>query len=703
MDKPFPTSNMDDSSTDTTAFERDLAAIACNFAFSWHPEARALFERLDAELFQRVDRNPVELLAQLPREALARAAADEGLCADVERIRAAVVAEQTAPVRVAVDDELQVAYFSLEFGLDDSLRVYSGGLGILAGDHLKSSSELGLPLVGVGVLYRHGYFRQGLAQDGWQLERYPDADPSNLPLTLERGAGGEPLLVHVQLAGVPLAARIWRADVGRVPLYLLDGDVDENTPEARLVTSALYGGDRELRIRQEVLLGVGGVRALELLGLRPTVFHMNEGHAAFLALERLRTLVADGTPLEDALALVRASTVFTTHTPVPAGNEVFDEALVQSYVGPIVAACGLDWNEFLGWGRIGEHDTAFGLTPLALRTASRANGVAALHGEVSRRMWAPLYPGRAVEDVPIGHVTNGIHARTWLSAELQALLDANGVRPAEAPADQGWARALDIGDADLWRAHRLRKRALGEVVAARARRFLDPDALTIGSARRFATYKRAGLLFSQPERLARLLADPERPRQIVVAGKAHPADDGGKELIRRIVTAARDLRADGRVVFVEDYDMELARHLVSGVDVWLNTPRRPLEASGTSGMKAGMNGVLNASILDGWWPEGYVPELGWAIGEGFEAESEEEQNAHDREALYRLLEREIVPAYYELGPGGLPERWLGMMKASIAGVGARFNTHRMVADYAARYYVPAHREAAAVASTARAA
>jgi starch phosphorylase len=694
---------MEDVPVDTTALERALEEIARNFAFSWHPEARRLFERLDADLYRRVDRNPVALLAQLPREALERAAADEALTADAERVRAAIAGELTAPVRVAVDAGLQVAYFSLEFGLDDSLRVYSGGLGILAGDHLKSSSELGLPLVAVGLLYRHGYFRQGLAQDGWQLERYPDSDPAQLPLTLERDADGEPLLVHVQLAGEPIAAQIWRADVGRVPLYLLDADVDENTPEGRLVTSALYGGDRELRIRQEVLLGVGGIRALELLGLGPTVFHMNEGHAAFIALERLRTLVAAGTSLDDALACVRASTVFTTHTPVPAGNEVFDPALVERYLGPIVGACGLDWDEFLAWGRVGEHDTGFGLTPLALRTSGRANGVAELHGAVSRRMWAPIYPDRPAEETPIGHVTNGVHARTWISEELQALLEASGVHPAEAPAREGWERALELADADVWRVHRLRKLALGDIVAARARRFVDPEALTIGFARRFATYKRAGLLFSEPERLARLLADPERPLQILVAGKAHPADDGGKELIRRIVTAARDLRADGRVVFVEDYDMELARHLVSGADVWLNTPRRPLEASGTSGMKAGMNGVLNASILDGWWPEGYAPELGWAIGEGHEAESEEAQDAHDRESLYRLLEQEIVPAYYERDAGGLPERWLAMMKASIAGVGARFNTHRMVADYAEHYYGPAHRDASGVLATARAA
>jgi starch phosphorylase len=684
-------------------FAEALGEIACNFAFSWQPEARALWERLDGELYQRVDRNPVDFLAQLPADVLERAAHDEGLRADVERVRAAIRAEREAPVRVQVDEGLEVAYFSLEFGLDDSLRVYSGGLGILAGDHLKTASELGLPLAGVGLLYRHGYFRQGLAPDGWQLERYPDSDPHRLPLTLMRDADGNQILVHVQLAGESVAARVWRADVGRVPLYLLDADIDENGSDARLITSALYGGDREMRIRQEVLLGVGGVRALALLGHRPTVFHMNEGHAAFLALERLRTQVAEGTPLDDALALVRASTVFTTHTPVPAGNEVFDTGLIERYLGQIVAESGLGWDDFLAWGRVGEHDTAFGLTPLALRTASRANGVSALHGAVSRGMWAPLFPDRATDEVPIRHVTNGVHARTWISGELQALLDANGVRLAEAPADQSWDRAFGVSDGDLWRVHGLRKRALGEVVAARASRFVDPDALTIGFARRFATYKRAGLLFAEPERLARLLGDDDRPLQILVSGKAHPADDQGKDLIRRVVSAARDLRAAGRIVFVEDYDMEIARHLVSGVDVWLNTPRRPLEASGTSGMKAGMNGVLNCSILDGWWPEGYDPSLGWAIGEGFESADEAEQDAHDRESLFRLLEEEIVPAYYHLAPNGLPLRWLGMMKASIAGVGRQFNTHRMVCDYAEEFYVPAHREAAAVRATAPAA
>ena len=489
---------MRDFDAETAAVVDDLQAIARDFAFSWHPDARALYERLDPELYQSVDRNPVALLAALPDDRLASAASDPRVRADAARVRAEIDAERTAPLRYTADDGMLVAYFSLEFALDDSLRIYSGGLGVLAGDHLKSSSELGLPLVAVGLLYRHGYFRQGIDVDGRQLERYPAADPGRLPLTLEHGPDGQPLLVHVQLGGDAVAARIWRADVGRVPLYLLDADIEENTDAARLVTSTLYGGDRDLRIRQEVLLGVGGVRALELLGLRPSVFHMNEGHAAFLAVERLRTLVAADVPLAQALDLVRASTVFTTHTPVPAGNEVFDPELVRAYLAPFVCACGLDWDDFLALGRVGEHDGMFGLTPLALRTSARANGVSELHGAVSRQMWAPLFAGTDVDGVPIGHVTNGVHARTWLAPELQDLLTGAGVRPAEAPSDQAWERAHDVDDAALWRVHRVRKRALGEIVAARAGRFVDPDALTLGFARRFATYKRAGLLFRDP-------------------------------------------------------------------------------------------------------------------------------------------------------------------------------------------------------------
>ena len=675
----------------------DLTEIAHDFAFSWHADALALFERLDPAAFDRVGRNPAALLNDLPAETIARLAEDDELCAVAGRVREALAAERAAPVRVPVDDDLLVAYFSLEFGVDASLPIYSGGLGILAGDHLKSASELGVPLVAVGLLYRHGYFRQSLDGDGRQLERYPETDPDRLPIRPELDANGEPVVLRVELGDDTVAVQVWRAQVGRVPLFLLDAGLDENPPESQLVTSTLYGGDRELRIKQEVLLGIGGVRALERLGVRPTVFHMNEGHAAFLVLERLRALVENGTPAEDAQALVRASTVFTTHTPVPAGNEVFDPTLLHRYLAPIAASAGFGWDDFLALGRVADDDQGFGMTPLALRMSARANGVSELHGDVSRGLWNALWPDRGVDEVPIGHVTNGVHARTWVASELLALLEAAGVRPAEAPHDQSWERALDLDDEELWRLHGARKLALAELVAARTSRKLDPGALTIGFARRFATYKRAGLLFSQPERLVRLLGDAHRPVQIVLAGKAHPRDREGKELIRQVVAAAAELPGGSRVTFVEDYDVNVARLLVSGVDVWLNTPRRPQEASGTSGMKAGMNGVLNCSILDGWWHEGYTPELGWAIDGGAHDDPDELDRA-DRESLFRLLEEEIVPSFYRRGENGLPEGWLAMMKASIAGVGGGFNTHRMVADYVERYYRPAHADAARAAA-----
>ena len=598
------------------------------------------------------------------------------------------------PIASPSDGDLLVAYFSAEFGVDERLPIYSGGLGVLAGDHLKSSSELGVPLVGVGLLYRRGYFAQALDEDGRQVERYPELDPARLPLTPETDERGERLLVEVELAGEPVAARIWRTDVGAVPLYLLDTDVEENSPAGRAVTDVLYGGDRERRIRQELVLGVGGVRALEALGLRPTVFHMNEGHAAFLALERIRALVADGRPFADALEAVRASTVFTTHTPVPAGNEVFEPELVRTYVEPAVLACGVSWPEFLALGRT-NGEGPFGLTPLALRTSARANGVSELHGDVARRMWAGLWPDRSVEDVPIGHVTNGVHAGTWLAPDLDRLLRGRGVRPEAPPAEQAWEGALELDDAELWCVRLERKAALAELVRGRGLE-LDADALTIGFARRFATYKRAGLLFSDPERLAALLGDRERPLQVVVAGKAHPADEGGKDLIQAILGFARDARAAGRVVFLEGYDMALARVVVQGVDVWLNTPRRPLEASGTSGMKAGLNGVLNLSVLDGWWCEGYAPELGWALGGGSDGLPEPEQDERDRAELLGLLEREVVPAYYERDESGLPPRWLEMARRSIARVGARFSSHRMVLEYLERYYRPAHEAALAL-------
>ncbi len=567
------------------------------------------------------------------------------------------------------DPGFLVAYFSPEFGLSEALPIYSGGLGILAGDHLKSASDLGVPLVGVGLFYRQGYFEQALEHDR-QEARYPELDPERLGLVLE------PLTVEVELAGEPATTRVWRADVGSVHLYLLESEV----------TDVLYGGDREHRIRQEMVLGVGGVRALRGLGLEPSVFHMNEGHAAFLGLERARALVEErGLAFPAALERVRASTVFTTHTPVPAGNEQFDEALARRYLDGLARACGVETDELLALGRVEPGEPGFGMTPLALRISARANGVSAEHGAVSRAMWRGLWPGLPVDEVPIGHITNAVHAPTWLAPEPAALLRDAGVEPEAAPDEADWKEAAKLDPATLWAAHRRAKARLfagleGERVGGER---LDPEALTIGFARRFAAYKRADLVFADVDRLARLLSDPERPVQIVFAGKAHPADAAGQELLGRIVAHARDPRLQGRVAFLVGYDMALARLLVQGADVWLNNPRPPEEASGTSGMKAGLNGVLNLSVLDGWWSEGYAPELGWAIPAAVSAQGDEAE----ADELLRLLEDEVAPAFYERDPDGVPRRWAQLQAASIASVGETFTGGRMVAEYVERLYL----------------
>jgi starch phosphorylase len=564
-------------------------------------------------------------------------------------------------------DGLLVAYFCTEFGVAARLPIYSGGLGVLAGDHLKSSSDLGVPLVGVGLLYRGGYFQQAVDEQGRQREAYPVVDPTDLPLE------PTPAEVVVELAGEDVRARVWKADIGRVALYLLDTDVDGNSTAGRAVTSTLYGGDREQRLRQELVLGVGGVRALDALGLRPTVFHMNEGHAALLALERLRRLVRAGASFEEALEAVRASTVFTTHTPVAAGHDVFDDALAVRYLGRFAVELGLGWNELAALAKEADDDQGFGMTPFALRTAAFVNGVSFVHGGVSRHMWRSLWPERSEDDVPITHVTNGVHAGTWLAPEL-----------ADALPGRDWEAARALEPAALWELHRGRKVALLERVAASTGVSLDPDALTIGFARRFATYKRADLLFSDEERIGRLLSDPTRPVQVVLAGKAHPADEAGKDVLQRVYAFAHE-HGGGEVVFVEGYDLDLAVLLVRGCDVWLNTPTRPLEASGTSGMKAGMNGTLNVSVLDGWWYEGYSPGLGWAIGGPDPGDAES-----DAGLLYATLEQEVVPCFYDRGEDGIPHAWVEMMKASIAEIGARFNSDRMVSEYVEKLYVPAH-------------
>jgi glycogen phosphorylase len=661
-----------------------LAEIASNFSFSWTPGARALFAELAPERFAQLGHNPTALLSELTDDDLGRALGPE-FAVRLGRVQERLAVERERRTwwqERQLPDDFLVAYFSAEFGLDESLPVYSGGLGILAGDHLKAASELGVPLVGVGLFYRRGYFRQRLDENDRQLERFPRNDTSRLPLTLV------PMAPVVELADddgnlVPVRIGVWRAQVGRVSLYLLDTKIEGNPDWARDVTDTLYGGGRANRLRQELVLGVGGVRVLRRLGLAPTVFHMNEGHSAFLQLERLRALVEeDGLDQTRALERLRSSTVFTTHTPVPAGNEVFDAALVERSVGSLVERCGIPWPEFAELGKVDPGDTVFGLTPYALRTSGYANGVAQLHGAVSREMWHAIWPDRPLDEVPITSITNGVHGRTWISDELEDLLGYT------AP---NFKHALALDDSVIWAAHRAAKeRMLGFISRTRGADGLDADVLTIGFARRFATYKRAGLLFSQPERLSRLLGDPERPLQILVAGKAHPADEGGKDVIQQVVEFSRDSAAAGRVVFLADYEMMLARRLVQGVDVWLNTPRRPMEASGTSGMKAALNGVLNCSILDGWWAEAYTPEVGFAIGEEDVAATEEEQDLADAEALFAVLEQQVIPMYYERDETGLPARWVELMRRSIADLGTQFSTTRMVQEYVERLYLPAH-------------
>jgi starch phosphorylase len=663
-----------------------LAAIAGDFSFTWIAEARRLFMDLEPRRFERLHHNPTALLTELTGAELERALTPHYL-ERLERVEDRLIRDRGAETwwtQAERPGDFLVAYFSTEFGLDESLPIYSGGLGVLAGDHLKAASELGVPLVGVGLFYRRGYFRQRLDSDDRQAEHYPLTDTSRLPLELVPMA---PVVALADDSGelVPVRLCVWRALVGRVTLYLIDTHVEGNPEWA--VTETLYGGDRANRLRQELLLGVGGVRVLRELGLAPTVFHLNEGHSAFLQLERWREYAAAGLAPEEALERLRSSTVFTTHTPVPAGNEVFDPELVHENLAGLVASCGLQWEDFLALGRVSPDDERFGLTPFALRTSRNANGVSALHGEVSREMWHSLWPERDVDEVPITSITNGVHQRTWVSRELEQLLGDT---------DPQFERARDVPGDELWAAHRSAKRRLLDFIAeTRGARALDPDVLTIGFARRFATYKRASLLFSRPERLAALLGDTDRPIQVLLSGKAHPADEGGKDLIQQVVEFAREPLAAGRVVFLEDYEMTLARRLVQGADVWLNTPRRPYEASGTSGMKAALNGVLNCSILDGWWAEAYSPAVGFAISGGLDAGDEEAEDEADADALFAVLEEEVIPAFYERDEDDLPQRWIALMRESIAELGPRFGTARMVSEYVERLYLSAHDGAAA--------
>jgi len=696
-------------------YER-IWSLARNLWWGWDAEAGSLFNDLDPARWRELDHNPVALLSEMTLPRLEDRAGELALHSKLNhtyrRLRDYLGSTATwGETHAGVLKARPVAYFSAEFGLHESLPIYSGGLGILAGDHVKSASDLGVPLVGVGLLYNQGYFRQRLDKSGWQHEDYLNTDTRQLPLEVLIGADNRPVMVTVETRGPSISARVWKATVGRNTLLLLDADVESNTPEDRLLTARLYGGDQRIRIRQELLLGVGGVRALYALKITPGVLHLNEGHSAFAGLEMIRLRMhKEGIGFDEALRRVARQTVFTTHTPVPAGHDRFNGHLTEEHLGPIREGLGISHERLMGLGRVHAHDHGedFCMTVLAMKTSRRANAVSCLHGQVSRTMWNGLFPGRGEDEVPIGHITNGIHVGTWLAPQMGTLFDRHiGPNWAKKGGESAtWENIGGVDDGELWETHQILKLKLISFVRQRAvrqaerrgepadyiercRRSLSPDALTIGFARRFATYKRANLILRDLEQFAELVNDPQLPVQFVFAGKAHPLDQPGKQVLREIAEFARDPRFSGKVVFIEDYDMNVGRHLVQGVDVWLNNPRRPLEASGTSGMKVVLNGGLNCSILDGWWAEAYDGTNGFAIGVGETHSSPETHDRMDMLALQRVLAEEVVPLYYQRDRDGMPRAWIARMKSAMRSLGWRFNADRMVMDYVLKCYVPA--------------
>ena len=693
-----------------------LRELARNLWWTWQPSVINLFRDLDPVLWRTTDHNPIEFLKKLPAEQLERRAAEMALHSRIDnafrRLHAYLKNDDSwGATHASSLRSRPVAYFSMEFGLHESLPIYSGGLGVLAGDHLKSASDLGIPLVGIGILWDEGYFRQSLNSEGWQEESYLPADEDLLPIEDVHLPDGSLLMVSIESNVGTLKARVWRVEVGRTTLYLLDANVSENSESDRKLTSRLYGGDAKIRIRQELLLGVGGVKALHALGIHPSVLHMNEGHSAFAALEMIRNQMDEsGVPFSEAMRDVAAMTVFTTHTPVAAGHDRFPAQMVEEHLGKLRESMHLSWDDFMGLGRVYPSDAnePYCMTVLALKLSQHANGVSALHGAVSRRMWHPLYPGRTEQDVPIGHITNGVHALTWLAPQMRELFDRHmgSDWPEHIRDFRCWRKLDSVEDAELWETQQVLKARLidfvrrrlsdqcerrndGEEAKKRAATVLDLDVLTIGFARRFATYKRANLVMRDAELLAAMVNSTENPIQLVFAGKAHPEDHYGKELIQNIVKLTRDTRFGHRVVFVEDYDMNVARHLVQGVDVWLNNPRRPQEASGTSGEKALLNGALNFSILDGWWAEAYDGTNGFAIGYGQTHSSTTIQDDRDYADLLKTLCEQVVPLYYDRDAAGLPRGWIARQKSAMKTLGWRFNADRMVMDYVTKSYLPA--------------
>ncbi|MBS1705981.1 MAG: alpha-glucan family phosphorylase [Armatimonadetes bacterium] len=693
-----------------------LRKLAMNFRWTWHHETQQLFSEVDPQLWTAVEHNPLELINRLSAERKEKLAQDEVFLVKLQLCERDLDEYLTGEnwfdeTYKGEREKTKIAYFCAEFGVSESLPIYSGGLGVLAGDHLKAASDLGLPLVGVGLLYSRGYFRQRLSPEGWQQEYYPDYDFYRMPLELLRGDNHQPLRVTVEFPDRTVTCQIWRADIGRIKLYLLDSNVLENAPDDQTITDTLYGGDEQMRIRQEMILGIGGMKALKTLGIKPTVCHMNEGHAAFLTIERLQQIMEEHS-CDNRLArqIVVAGNVFTTHTPVPAGFDIFHRDVLEKFMRKEVEQSGWKFDEFVRLGKFNGDDASegFNMAILAMANANYVNGVSLLHAEVSRGMFSARWPDYPVDEVPVEGITNGIHTPTWISWRMTSLMDQYvGGNWRRNPSDPDvWAAAAEsIPDHDLWElrenqrgdfirfcrrrlVNTLMKRNASRQEISNASSMLDPRALTIGFARRFATYKRATLMFTDKERLKSILFNAERPVQIVLAGKSHPRDDGGKNLIQEIHNFINHEGGSARMLFLEDYDMEVARWLVQGVDVWLNNPRRPMEASGTSGMKVVPNGGLNCSVLDGWWAEGYAPGRGWAIGD----ESDETDQGHrdwlDSRSLYQLLEQEIAPTFYARGENGLPNGWLEMMRKSMKELAPYFSTSRMVEDYATKFYMP---------------
>ncbi|MFH2012726.1 MAG: alpha-glucan family phosphorylase [Pseudomonadota bacterium] len=694
---------------------KPLEEMAYNLRWSFTHSLIELFRRLDSELWEKCNHNPVLMLGEIDQHILESALNDDGFmshlmgCYNYHKSRIETKSSWFACTYTNEPDTL-IAYFSAEFGLTECLSIFAGGLGVLAGDHLKSASNLGIPVVGVGLLYQQGYFQQRINETGWQQEVYEENDFYNLPLKVVRSKDGTPLTVEIPFSDRSVFAQVWEAQVARIPLYLLDTNISINRPEDRSITYKLYVGDSEMRIKQEILLGIGGIQTLETLGRQPTVFHMNEGYPAFLSLELIRTLMKKhNLNFAEAREIASVGLILTSHTPVPAGHDHFSNDLMYKYFSSYVNELGISWSEFMAMGRVDPANQAepFCMTILALKLSNICNGVSKLHGKVTRQMFNHLWPNVPEDEVPIGHVTNGIHFRSWISMEMNLLYDRYlGPRWQEDPGDEAiWKKVKNIAREELWRTHERRRERLVAFVRQRLRwrlerlgaskteievadEVLDPEALTIGFARRFATYKRGTLILHDPERLSRILNNPKYPVQIIFAGKAHPDDDEGKKLIQQIINLSKQEEFRRKMVFIEEYDMNVARYLVQGSDLWLNTPRRLMEASGTSGMKAAANGVLNLSIMDGWWDEAYDPSLGWAVIPQEPSNDSAYQDKVEAEDIYDLLEKEIIPMFYDRGVDRLPRRWIDRMKDSIANLCYFFNANRMVREYTDRFYIP---------------